>query len=247
MRKFLLLACPLLLTVSGLRASSVSCTAGTMANYLALSSGCMVGNLLFSNFSLTESGNAQLPTASSIGVDVVNQNGSGLQFNGPFATSMGQAMDVGILFTVTASTPVITGDTLSMAGFGTQGTGNVAVAESLCAGGTYSANLVCSAGNSNVASMLVFQNSSASVSSDSVTFAAPVATVGAAKNIILENGAGATSASAVSFVVNTFTSGGGSGGGQGGPGTVPEPASYLTLGSGLLFTGLLLRRKLRKI
>ncbi len=204
----------------------------------------MVGNLLFSNFSIDESGNAPLPTSSSIGVSVVSQNGSGLQFSGPFATSMGQTMDVGILFTVTATTPIITGDTLSMAGFGTQGTGNVAVAESLCVGGTLNANLVCSAGNSNVASLLVFENNQASVSTDSVTFANATNTVGAAKNIILQNGAGLASGAAVSFVVNTFSSTGGGGGGQGGQ--VPEPASFLTLGSGLLFTGLLLRRKIRK-
>jgi hypothetical protein len=216
-----------------------------MADYIAMSSGCMVGDLLFSNFSVVESGNAPLPTTSSIGVNVVSTNGSGLEFSGPFATSMGQTMDVGILFTVTATSPIITGDTLSMAGFGTSGTGNVAVAESLCAGGTYSANLVCSAGNGNVASLLVFQNSQASVSSDSVTFAQPTDSVGAVKNIILQNGAGLASGAAVSFVVNTFGTNGGGGGGQGGQ--VPEPASFLTLGSGLLFTGLLLRRKIRKI
>lgn len=244
MRKLLLLACPLVLAVSGLQASSVTCTTGTLADYIAMSSGCMVGDLLFSNFSVVESGNAPLPTSSSIGVNVVSSSGSGLEFSGPFATSMGQSMDVGILFTVTATTPIITGDTLSMAGFGTQGTGNVAVAETLCAGGTYSANLVCSAGNSNVASLMVMQNSQATISSDTVTFANPVATVGAVKNIILQNGAGLASGAAVSFVVNTFSSNGGGGGGTGNQ--VPEPASFLTLGSGLLFTGLMLRRKIRK-
>jgi hypothetical protein len=185
---------------------------------------------------------APLPTSDSVTVNPIDDSSNtGFSFLGPFGAGAGMQLDALITFVISSgATPAITGEALSMQGFGTSGTGSVQVAESLCVGGIPASDGSCPG---TVDTLNVFANPGGVKAFDSVTFAAAADTVAVTKNIIVQGGDLTTASSAgVSLVINTTPNGGG--GGPGG-GPVPEPGSLVTLGSGLVITSLLLRRKIR--
>lgn len=245
MRKQLLVLCPLLLFATAVWGTPIQmCTNNTLQYYITnYSGGCTLGSLTFSDFTFSSGGTVQ-PQTSASGVDVTTVTGSdtGLSFNGPFGVTAGLSLDDLIGFLVTSTTPSITNETLSMQGYAATGGGNVQVAESLCIGGVYANNGTCPS-PATTQSLDVFANSTTQVQSVTANFAA-TNTLDVVKNIIVQGGpAGSNSSAGVSVVVNTTTSGGA--GGQGG-GPVPEPDTLLSLGSGLVITSLLFRRKLRR-
>jgi len=239
MRKQLLLWCPMLLLATAAWATPV-CTNGTLANYESLASGCTIDGVTFANFSFSSSGSvAPLPSATDVSVaPETSTSAPGFEFTGPFGAGAGLTLDALIAFTATATS--ITSETLAMEGYGQSGNGSVQVVESVCEG-ALSTSGVCSGPS---ASLNVFDNSGGHVDSDTVTFAS-TPTIDVVKNIIVQGGSAGTASSAgVSAVFNTIPGGGG--GGVGGS-PVPEPDSLITLGSGLVVTALLLRRRLRKV
>jgi len=192
------------------------------------------------NFGASGSGSiGHLPAAGDVMVNPVNDaSGVGFNFLGPFSAAAGTSLDAIIQFVI-GGQPT-SGDALAISGYGASGTGTVNVTEILCVGPIPPANGSCS-GTSK--SLNVFATATTSKPFDSVTFTAtqPVAVT---KNIILNGGAnGSASMAGVSAVINTFPGGGG--GGPGG-GPVPEPNSLLLIGSGLVVSSLLLRRRIRK-
>jgi hypothetical protein len=235
MRKQLLMWCPLLLLTTAAWGQSL-CVDGTLAGYESLTSGCTIDGVTFSDFTFSSSGStAPLPAASGIAViPDTNTSDPGLEFTGPFAAAAGTDLDALIGFTISAAS--ITSETLAMQGYGQSADGSVQVTESVCEG-TLSGSGGCSG---PTASLDVFDNASGSVSADTVSFA-DTPTVEVVKNIIVQGGA--TGSAGVSVVYNTVPGAVGVVTGS----MVPEPDSLITLGSGLVLTALLLRRRIRKV
>jgi hypothetical protein len=201
---------------------------------------CSLGGLTFSNFTFantnpppTDSQVTVRPTTDSAG-DVT------LEFDGAFSVGAGSSTSISIGYTAIGTTPVITGESLAMTGFGQSGNGSVDIGESICKGGTYSSPGQCSTGN--VASISVYDFSATNMRTfDSVSFSPALTEISVVKNIALNGGSTGTNASAtVSEVFNTTP---GSGGGGPGGGPVPEPNTMVMLGSGLLVAGLAWRRR----
>lgn len=247
MRKQLLVLCPLLLLATAVWGSPM-CTDNTLQYYITnYSGGCTLGSLTFSDFTFNSGGTVQPQTsAGAVDVSTVTGSDTGLSFNGPFGVTAGLSLDDLIGFLVMSATPSITNETLSMQGYAATGGGNVQVAESLCIGGVYANNGSCPS-PATTQSLDVFANSTTQVQSATANFAA-TNELDVLKNIIVQGGpANSSSSAGVSIVVNSISSGGGGGqGGEEGGGQAPEPDTVLSLGSGLVITSLVFRRKLRK-
>ncbi len=144
-------------------------------------------------------------------------------------------------YDISDTTAGITGATVSLLSYGASGANaSATIVEGICST-TPTGSGACLP-PSNVYSLSVYDNSNAPppVQSDSVTFASPASTVWVSKNIVEVGGSGSAT---ISSFENTVQTGGG--GGPGG-GPTPEPASLFTMGSGLIATSLLLRKKLKK-
>jgi hypothetical protein len=237
MRKFLLYACPLLLLSTAAWAAP-ACVTGSMSSYMNMSGGCTFGGFTFSLFSFGDSGTvANLPGSGDIMVTPVqDSSGVGFSFLGPFSATAGTSLDAIIKFVISGAP--ISGDSLAMSGFGFNGTGSVTVTESLCEGSIPPANGSCAGPTGSLA---VSASASGIVPFASISFPAtqPIAVT---KNIIVNGGSGGASFAGVSAVINTIPGGGGGPGG----GQVPEPNSWLLIGSGLVVSSLLLRKRIRK-
>ena len=150
-------------------------------------------------------------------------------------------MSVSIAYTAMASSPVMTGQSLAMTGFGQSGNGSVDIGESVCLGGTFAKTGQC--GGTGEDSISVYDFSSTNMRTfDSVAFNPAQSEISVVKNIAINGGTTGTNASAtVSEVFNTTTTSGG--GGTTGGSTVPEPDTIVMMGSGLLVSALAWRRR----
>jgi hypothetical protein len=241
MRKQLLLVCPMLLATTAMWGAPLTCQTGQMSMYDVSGFSCTLGGILFSNFSYantnpppTDSQVTVVPTTDTAG-DVT------LQFDGAFTAGAGDSMSISIAYSAMASSPIMTGQSLAMTGFGQSGNGSVDVGESVCLGGTFAKTGQC--GGSGVDSISVYDFSSTDMRTfDSVAFDPAQSQISVVKNIALNGGTTGTNASAtVSEVFNTTGTSGGGGGPGGGP--VPEPDSMVMMGSGLLVVALAWRRR----
>jgi len=202
---------------------------------------CTLGGLTFNNFTFANTNPP--PTDSQVTVKPTT-DASGdvtLEFDGAFSVDAGSSMSISIGYTAIGTTPVITGQSLALTGFGQSGNGSVDIGESICKGGTYSTLGQCS--TNDVASISVYDFNSTNMRTfDSVSFTPAFTQISVVKNIALNGGTTGTNAGAtVSEVFNT-TLGDGGAGGKGG-GTAPEPDTMVMLGSGLLVAGLVWRRR----
>ncbi len=222
MKKVILVSI-IVLGFSGL-ALSTPCTVGMLQDYLSLTNGCTVGNLMFTDFlapSPTSVG-AVVPKASQIGVTPVTTAGdSGLIFDIAMIAGPGQMADFTIdyIVKVQAGAP-ITDSSLSIDA-GASGGGLVAVNETQCVGATLPG---CSGGTS------IGLNASANHLTDSATFPG-ASEVSASKDIIVSDG-GATGQASISSEEQLFSTS-----------MVPEPASLTLFGIGLLALAFVVRRK----
>jgi hypothetical protein len=150
-------------------------------------------------------------------------------------------MSAAISYLVMSSSPVLTGESMAMTGFGQSGDGSVDIGESICLGGKYSSTGQC--GGSGVDSISVYDYSATDMRTfDSVGFTPTQSEIDVVKNISINGGTTGTNASAtVSEVFNTTMTSGGGGGTGGGP--VPEPNTIVMMGSGLLVAALAWRRR----
>lgn len=214
MARKLLLVIGLVIGTSSLGLAG-ACGVGTLATYTAGSFSCTIGSLTFSNFSYSSGSFGGAVAIPSAGVSVTPQTGAeaGFQFTAPWVASAGQGVDSTITYTVTATGTSITDLLLSMAGFGFTDGGDVSVAE------TSAAPLI---------SLLVFSNSTGTVPSASTTFSG-VGSLTVTKDIAVAGNGGTAH---LSVVNNEFSTS-----------SVPEPASMLLLGSGLIGLAGFVRRR----
>jgi hypothetical protein len=245
MTRKLLLVCPLLLVTSAAWALPV-CTSTTLNVYTnndADNYSCTLGGLTFSNFAYkagsglpTELSVNVLPTTSTAG-DV------GFIFDGAFSAGAGTSADAILSYQISAASPMITGSSLSLLSAGAAGTGaSAAIAEGICT--TMPTGAGACLPSSNAYSIIAYINAGQASNAGefaSVNFATAASTVFVTKNIVEMGGAGNAT---ISSFENTVQTGGGGGNSGGGP--VPEPASFFTMGSGLIAAAVLMRNKLKR-
>lgn len=195
---------------------------GNGATYFGSGYSCEIGDLLFSNFSYTASGDVIIP-ASEITVDTVTGSSTGLAFHAPWTAAAGMTADGTIDFTVTVLGGG--GDLLEDFGLaqtsGVSGDGSASVAENGCG----PAPCLATGGSIYV---LTFQDSGARSAQGETTFT-PSSSVEVEKDISVNGNDGFAT---ISVVQDTFSQ------------VAPEPMSMGMMGGGLALLGLLrLRRK----
>ena len=212
-------------------ASTTTCGNTTLDQYLTPNFTCISGNLMFSDFAYSPSGNPsgiEIPATSIHVTPLTNTLDEGFQFAGgwnvgtqPDGTTAIQ--DSVISFTVSTVDGKASLEDLSLYFNGSfSGTGLSSVTEQYCANGALA---TCGAGNSG---QLKVANPPGSYM-DATSFAG-VTSISVSKDISVASGIGGTAN--ISQVINTFSQ-------------IPEPSSYLLLGTGLLGCGLVRRRSSR--
>jgi hypothetical protein len=205
---------------SAAQASVLPCILANLHGYDTSGFACSEGNLTFSNFTFTDSGNA-LPLLVDTDVEVTPLS-DGFDFTAAFSAPTGTALDVVIGYTVMVNPGMFTADQLTMAGFGISGTGSIDIAETVCVGAAFTPSHTCP----TTEQMLnVFDNSGGFVPSASTSFSTSPTVLGIIKDLSVVGGTGLSSAQ-VSLVDNVtpFST-------SGPP--VADAPPFLLVGSGL--------------
>ncbi|MGH9398349.1 MAG: PEP-CTERM sorting domain-containing protein [Terriglobia bacterium] len=226
--KKILLVFALMVAFSALGISDpVSCsTVGTsLSDFIALgSTGCAESNLLFSDFFFpnpASTGGATLPSADNVSVNV-DPSGTGLTFNAALIAGPNQTADVVIDYVVRVlSGGPITGSGLKFEAGASNG-GLVAVDETQCAGAMLP---MCTGGT------ITQLNGNANSPLDTNTINnATLLSVN--KDILVSGGTQAGGQASISDEDQIFTTT-----------TVPEPASLMLFGLGMLGVAFVVRRE----
>lgn len=230
MKKIILLSAIIAtFSVAGLAAPmSSSCSAGTLTDYMNLgSSGCTVGNLLFTDFAfnMSSTGGAVVPGASGIGVVPITSPNAGLNFGVVEIVGPGQTADVTIDYIVRSVAGAAITDSALSVDAGASGGGLMSIDETQCLGGP----IPCTTGDT------ISLHATQTSLSDSATFPG-TSEIGVSKDIGVTGGpAGGSGQASTSAVIQTYSTGGSS--------PVPEPASLTLFGIGLLGLAFFVRRK----
>lgn len=202
------------------------CVSGTLASYIALPTGCTIGLFTFQNFAFTIPLNVGVLTpltASDIAVSVVPTAGfSGLSYAAAYSAIGSQAITYEIDWAIDPPPPILHAFELDMFTNTPVAPGTADITSSLCVGALF-VGVTCSG---TATSVTVFHHGSAgSMVNNLVTFA-PNNILGIHTSIALD---GHTTGS------SSFTSFSAS--------SVPEPATWLGVGGGLLMVFLRRRRR----
>lgn len=209
--------------VGSIAAYAANCPATTYDVYIVSGFSCGLDDKTFSDFMYTGTSNPPgfaIP-AGSVGVTPLNEPGNpGLQWSAPWfaGTSNGVLAEDSLFQFVVNVNPggaLITDLSLTIAGVGFAGTGEVVVDETACLGALLP---TCTGGQ--FVTLRVFAGASGSQLVDEVSFAG-VSMVSVAKDVEIQ--AGTNGNASLSLVTNQFSEG---------EATVPEPGTLSMLGTG---------------
>ncbi len=227
MKPFLIFAGVLVAATSAMAAPV--CVAGTYASYELLTTGCMINNLLFSNFQDLESASGSAVALTAAAISVTPDSFSldeGLQFSAPWAVGSQSSLDSNLQFTVQTVNGLNTLDDISLSFNGAPvGSGTSGVAETYCVGSA--------AGVGHCSTPIQTISVSGGNSGPITQFYSTTNALSVAKDISVTSGTGGSAS--ISLVDNNYSQ----------TGVVPEPISFVLLGSGLLAIGLLRKRTRR--
>jgi hypothetical protein len=225
MKKMLVLSAALGL-VASFASAAPACTSETLNNYLAAGFSCTIDNLLFSNFTYTDTAipsSAAIPATAVFVAPITTALDEGLTFNANWSVSSGQEEDSTIKFSVSTVNHADTIDKLSLVFDGSYtGNGTSGVTEAYCKGGTLTS---CPTAEGEIS-----VTNPPLVLSDTTQVFTGVNTLSVSKDISVDALTGGTAK--ISDVENTY----------GQMGTVPEPATMGLIGGGLLALGFLRKR-----
>jgi hypothetical protein len=242
-KKQLLLVCPLLLLASAAWGLPL-CMTNSLNVYTANDANtyaCTLDGFTFSNFHYSSP--SGLPTEALVDVTPTTDSAGdvGFFFQGAFTAGAGTSSDAILSYQILAATPVITGSSVALNSFGATGSGaSASIVEGICTTAPSGSGACLPA--SNAYSLDVYDNADhpPAVQNASVVFGTAASTVYVTKNIVEVGGSGSATISEFENTIQTSGGGGTTGGGT------PEPASLLTMGSGMIAFSMLLRKKLRK-
>ena len=222
-----------LLVIVPAATAAPTCSMTTLDNYLTTNFSCAIDNLVFSNFSYSPSASPSGIAIPASGIEVTPLTllgDEGFKFTSGWgvatqANNISSFQDSAISFTVSTNDHSLSLTDLSLSFNGDfTGTGTTRVNESYCPGGAVS---TCAGG----AQVVSVTNPPLNLTSPNIVFTHPVSTLGITKDIFVSSGTNGTAGA--SIVTNNFSNGG----------AVPEPASCLLIGGGLLGLGLLRRSR----